>query len=272
MATQLKGKEKKEMKRIVGDIKKYWHYSIIAAKAQLQSEVANSYLNWVWWVLEPFCMMLIYAFIFGTVFGMKVDNYAVFIFLGLSLYDFFSKSLKSSIKIVKRNKHIIAKVYIPKYILIMSDMFVSGFKMLMCLLVTLLMMIFTGVPFSWRMIFLIPILIDLYLVTFAVCTFLSHFGVFVEDLSNVINIVLRFLFYFTGIFYSIKDKFPEPYNNIVLRCYPIAKLIAYSRDICLYDTNINLLYLAVLFIVSLAVSVLGMCYIYKNENTYVKMI
>ena len=260
------------MKRIYGDITKYWRYSITAAKAQLESEVANSYLNWIWWILEPFCMMLVYAFIFGNMFGMKFENYDVFIFLGLSLYDFFSRSLKSSIKIVKRNKQIITKVYIPKYILIMSDMFVSGFKMLMCLLVTFLMMLFSGVAITWRILLLIPILIDLYLVTFAVCTFLAHFGVFVEDLANVINIVLRFLFYFSGVFYSIKDKVPEQYSRIILRGYPIAKLIDYARDICIYGKNINLWYLAALFIVSLFISVMGMLFIYKNENTYVKMI
>jgi ABC-type polysaccharide/polyol phosphate export permease len=260
------------IKKIINDIKKYWNYSIVAAKAQLESEVANSYLNWVWWVLEPFCMMLIYAFIFGKVFGMKEDNYSVFIFLGLSLYDFFSKCLKSSIKIVKRNKQIITKVYIPKFILIISDMYVSGFKMLMCLIVTFIMMIVTKVPITWHIIYLIPILIDLFIVTFACCTFLSHFGVFIEDLSNVINIVLRFLFYFTGIFYSIKTKFPMPYSKIVLRCYPIAKLIDYARETCLYGNNVNIMYLIALFVISLIIAIIGIRVIYKNENTYVKMI
>lgn len=258
--------------KVISDIKKYWSYSIVAAKAQLESEVSNSYLNWLWWIIEPLCMMLIYAFIFGTVFGMKEDNYAVFIFLGLSLNDFFSRCIKSSIKIVKRNKQIITKVYIPKFVLIISDMMVSGFKMFMCLGVVLAMMIFTGVQFSWYILLIIPILIDLFLFTFAMCTFLSHFGVFVEDLSNVVNIVLRFLFYFTGIFYSIKTKFPAPYNQIVLRCYPVAKLVDYARETCLYGNNINFFYLIALFVVSLVLALIGIHIIYKNENTYVKMI
>ena len=85
-------------------IKKYLSYSVVAAKAQLESEVANSYLNWLWWIIEPLCMMFVYAFIFGTVFNIKEKNHALFIFIGLMMYDFFSRSVKSSIKIVKRNK------------------------------------------------------------------------------------------------------------------------------------------------------------------------
>ena len=57
------------MKRFINDTKKYWKYTLYAAKSQLKTEVANSYLNWIWWVLEPFCFMLIYAFIFGYMLG-----------------------------------------------------------------------------------------------------------------------------------------------------------------------------------------------------------
>ena len=68
------------MKRFINDTKKYWKYTLYAAKSQLKTEVANSYLNWIWWVLEPFCFMLIYAFIFGYMLGRR--NYiTMFIYL-----------------------------------------------------------------------------------------------------------------------------------------------------------------------------------------------
>ena len=33
-------------------MKKYWKYAIYSSKAQLKSEIANSYLNWLWWILD----------------------------------------------------------------------------------------------------------------------------------------------------------------------------------------------------------------------------
>ena len=54
------------MKRFWKDLKGHYKYALYAAKSELKSEVANSYLNWIWWVLEPFCFMLIYSFIFAT--------------------------------------------------------------------------------------------------------------------------------------------------------------------------------------------------------------
>ena len=55
------------MSRFLKDTKKYYKYAIYSAKSKLQSEVASSYLNWLWWVLDPICFMLIYTLIFGVI-------------------------------------------------------------------------------------------------------------------------------------------------------------------------------------------------------------
>ena len=59
------------MNKFFSNIKKYHKYAIRSAKAELKSEVADSYLNWLWWIIEPVCFMLIYTFIFGYVFHNK---------------------------------------------------------------------------------------------------------------------------------------------------------------------------------------------------------
>ena len=67
--------------RLRQDLKKYGKYSIVSAKAQLKAEVASSYLNWLWWILDPICFMLIYTFIFGTVFQASEPYFPIFIFI-----------------------------------------------------------------------------------------------------------------------------------------------------------------------------------------------
>ena len=56
------------MQKFFQDIKKYYKYIIYSTKSNLKTEVANSYLNWLWWIIEPLCFMLIYTFIFSVVF------------------------------------------------------------------------------------------------------------------------------------------------------------------------------------------------------------
>lgn len=260
------------MKRFIADVKKYHKYTIYSAKSQLKTEVANSYLNWLWWVLEPFCFMIIYAFIFGYMLQHKEQYFNIYIFAGLAIWDFFNRCIKSSVRMVKRNKPIVSKVYLPKYTLIISDMMVNAFKMVICLVIVFGMLVFYRVPVDWHLIFIIPVLITAMLFTFGCCTILLHLGVFIDDMANVINIVLRFIFYLTGIFYNIKTILPKPYATILLKCNPLAFLIDALRQCMLYRTMPDMLLLIVWFAISLGLSLVGIWNIYRNENTYVKVI
>lgn len=126
------------MKRFICDIKKYFHYVIYAGQAELKAEIADSHLNWLWWVIEPFCFMLVYTFIFGVVFGATEKYYTIFIFIGITMWDFFNRMLTDSVKIVKNNKSIVSKVYLPKYMLILVKLYVNVFKMLISFAIVLL--------------------------------------------------------------------------------------------------------------------------------------
>jgi ABC-type polysaccharide/polyol phosphate export permease len=258
-------------KRFVNDVKKYFRFSVVSAKAQLKSEVAGSYLNWVWWILDPLCFMLIYTFIFGYVFKSDEQFFPIYIFIGLSVWNFFNKTVQSSVKIIKSNKSVVSKVYFPKYILLMTKMWVNGFKMMISFGIVVLMMIFFKVPITFNVLFFIPIIITLMLFTFGCSCIVMHFGVYVEDLSNVINIILRFLFYLTGIFYNIKTKIPN--IGVYLNDFnPLASLITSMRDCLIYSKVPDLKFLGIWFAVSVVVSICGVALVYKEENSYLKAV
>lgn len=257
--------------RFGNDIKKYLRFSLVSARSQLRAEVANSYLNWIWWILDPLCFMLIYTFIFGYVFGSKEPYFPVFIFIGLSMWDFFNKTMTNSVKIVKNNKSIVSKVYLPKYFLVLTKIWVNGFKMLVSFGVVLLLMAAYQVPLSWNILFFFPILLVLGIFTFGCATHLMHYGVYVEDLSNVVAIVLRFVFYLTGIFYNVEKKIPE--WGYALNTYnPLACLITDMRDCMIYKKAPEFRFLALWLLVGLLVSAWGIRKIYREENSYVKVI
>ena len=257
------------LNRAFNDLKKYFRYSVVSAKSKLKAEVANSYLNWLWWILDPLCFMLIYTFIFGFVFNAKEQYFPVFIFIGLSMWDFVNKTLLGSVKTIKLNKAIVSRVYFPKFILVLSKIWVNGFKMMISFGVVLLMMLVFRVQLSRNVLFFIPVLLILVLFTFGCACFVMHYGVYVEDLSNVLNVALRFLFYATGIFYNIETRIPQV-GGLLNKVNPVAFLITAMRQSLIYgetpDWRLLLLWLAV----SVVLVLLGLRNIYKEENSYVK--
>ena len=259
------------MKKFIDDIKRYYKYTIYAAKAELKSEVAGSYLGWLWWFLEPLCFMLVYAFMVITVFNSSEQYMLAFVFVGNTVWSFFSKSLTTSVKLISSNKAIVTKVYIPKFILVLVKVFVNFFKLLVSLLIVAGLMAIYQVPLSITMIEMIPLLILLFLLTFGICIILSHFGVFIEDLANIINILLKLVFYFSGIFYSVSTKIPAPYGGILAKINPAAFIIEESRKVLLYGQNMNFAFFAIWFAIAIIACIIGIRIIYKNENSYVKV-
>jgi len=255
----------------LSDIKKYSRYCVLSAKAQLKSEVAGSYLNWIWWILDPLCFMLIYAFLFGYVFNAREPYFLLFIFVGLTLWDFFNRNIKYSVRCIKNNKGILSKVYFPKYILLLVKNLSNGFKLFVSFGIIALMMVYFQVPLSWNVLFFFPVLLTLWLLTFGLSCVLLHLGVYVEDLANVMNLVLRFLFYATGVFYNMESRIPV-WGAVLNRANPVAFLITAMRDCLLYSQTPDLLLLAVWFVVSLGLSYGGIQLIYHAENSYVKAI
>jgi len=259
-------------RRFLSDLKKYWPYAVRSARASLKAEVAGSYLNWLWWVLNPISFMLIYTVIFGVIFQAAEPYFPIYVFIGLTMWDFFNHVVTHSVKIVKNNKNIVTKVYIPKYILILSDMILNAIKMAISFGVVAVMMIVYRVPVTWNIFFILPVLLGLFLISFAVGNLIMHFGVYIQDLSNVINIVLRLVFYFTGIFYDVEKRIPAPFKYWVLRINPLAAFITEARYALLYGriTHWGLLY--AWLAVSALLCVVAVRVVYKNENGYVKVI
>ena len=137
------------MKRFFKNVRKYFKYAIYQAKAELKAEITNSYLNWIWWFLEPICNMLIYTFIVEIIFRTSEPYFPVFVFIGITTYDLFSRIINSSVKTVKNNIGLINKVYVPKYIFLLSKSFVFLFKFLIAFIIILGLMVMFQVPFTW---------------------------------------------------------------------------------------------------------------------------
>lgn len=261
-----------EVKKFVEDIKKYRQYMVYAAHTDLKAEVANSYLNRLWWLLEPFFNMIVYVIVFGRVMGNSVENYSTFIFSALLMWNFFSKAINYSVKLVRNNKDIITKVYIPKFIILLSNMILNFFKLLFSMLVLVVMMIVFQVEIGFNLLWLIPAYVVMMLLAFGAGMIFLHFGVYVDDLSYAVGILLNMLMFLSGIFYDPMTTLPAPLNSLLMSLNPIAVVIDTMRNALLYNTASNLPILGMWFLISLIMCFVGVHIVYKNENSYVKIV
>ena len=260
------------MKRLLRDLKKYRWYLLYSAKSELRAEVAGSYLNWLWWILDPLLFMLVYTFVVRVVFTAKEQYFAAFVLIGLTAWNFFNKSVQGSVNVIRKNKSVVSKIYLPKYLLVLTNMMVLAFKMAISFVLIFVLMLILRVPFTWHILHAVPTVLVLIVVTFGISTIFMHFGVFVRDLYNVTALLLRLIFYMTGVFYSIPLRVPAPYGAILLRINPLAFLTESLRGALLYGAATDYLLLGVWFVIGLALTAIGITTVYRYENSYAKVI
>ena len=260
------------MKRLLRDLKKYRWYLLYSAKSELRAEVAGSYLNWLWWILDPLLFMLVYTFVVRVVFTAKEQYFAAFVLIGLTAWNFFNKSVQGSVNVIRKNKSVVSKIYLPKYLLVLTNMMVLAFTMAISFVLIFVLMLILRVPFTWHILHAVPTVLVLIVVTFGISTIFMHFGVFVRDLYNVTVLLLRLIFYMTGVFYSIPLRVPAPYGAILLRINPLAFLTESLRGALLYGAAPDYLLLGVWFVIGLALTAIGITTVYRYENSYAKVI
>ena len=261
-----------EMKKFFGHLKRYKNYMIYSAKADLNAEVANSYLNRLWWLLEPLFNMLVYVVIFGRMMGRSVQNYATFVFSALLMWNYFSKTINFSVKLVRGNRDIVTKVYVPKFVLLMSNMFLNFFKLIFSLGVLVVMFAVFRVHIGFCIVWVIPAYALMFLLSFGMGMILLHFGVFVDDLAYAVNILLHMLMFLSGIFYNVMTGLSYPLNVLMLTLNPVSLFVDVMRNALLFNRAADLPRLGLWILVSVLLCYIGVHIVYKNENSYVKIV
>lgn len=261
-----------EFKRFWKDIKKYTNYMIYAAKTDLKAEVANSYLNRLWWLLEPLFNMMVYVVVFGNIMGRSIENYATFVFSALLMWGFFNKTIHYSVKLVRSNKDIVTKVYVPKFVLLISNMLLNFFKLLFSMIILVVMLFIFRIHIGIEILMIIPAYFVMFLLAFGLGMIFLHYGVYVDDLSYAVGILLNMLMFLSGIFYEVMSSLKDPLNTLILCLNPIAMMVDTMRKALLYQEVVNLPILVIWFLISLILCFIGVHIVYKNENGYVKVV
>lgn len=177
-----------------------------------------------------------------------------------------------SVKCVRNNRDIVTKIYVPKYILLLTNMVLNFIKLLFSFAVLIVMLCIFHVPISWTVIWLIPSYLLMLLLAFGIGMIFLHYGVFVDDLGYAVNILLSMLMFLSGIFYDVITSLSEPLNHMLMCINPVVIFVDTMRGALLYNRIANIPLIGIWTVLSLLIGYIGIHIVNKNENGYVKVI
>ena len=196
----------------VADLIEYRELVASLVVRELKARYKNSVLGFLWSLLNPLGMMLVFTVVF-TVFwpDNQVDNYPVFLLCGLLPWNYFSAGIMGSIHSIVGNAGLVKKIYFPREILPIAAVLAQLVNFLLALVVLFAVLIaFHANISSWVWVLPLVILIQTCFML-GMALILSTLNVFYRDVAMVMDVVMLAWFFLTPIFYPI-ERLPRSYE------------------------------------------------------------
>ena len=183
-----------------------------------------------------------------------------------------------SVKIVNTFRGIVSKIYIPKYMLILEKLYVNAFKMLISFGIVAAFAVAYRIHPTVNLIGCIPVILLVLLLTFACSVLVAHFGVYINDLYNVVQVILRFMFYLSGVFYDVSDRLSQTtflgfnVGRMMITVNPVAYVIDELRKIIIYGQPLRAELYIYWLLISFILLFVGLKLMYRFENSYIKVV
>lgn len=223
----------------------------------------GSHLGLIWSFLNPLLMLGLYVLVFGYIFGgsfgvmpheTKVE-YALGIFLGLTMFHIIAETLGISPSLIVGNPNFVKKVVFPLEILPAASVGAALFHTGISLVLVLLGVVLFGPGLATTALWLPIIVVPLIFLCLGASWFFSALGVFFRDVGQMMQFTTMALMFSSAVFYSAQ-RIPANVWHY-MRFNPVLLAIEMTRDAVLWQRPINFSQLAYLYVASLVICYLG---------------
>lgn len=212
-----------------------WQYRdlvIKLASKDIKVRYKHPILGFLWALLVPVSMILIFTFIFSVLLKAPFQEvpFAAYISTAMFPWTFFQLAIGNSVTSVVDSGSLIKKVYFPRELIPISIVLANLVNFVLSLVLLVLFLGFFDVSLSWRLVVL-PLVILLHLtLTLGLALLVSALHVEFRDMKYIVEIGLLLWFYLVPVFYPISIL--EQYSPAVLLFYcmnPMVGIIASYR-------------------------------------------
>lgn len=163
----------------------------------------RSALGFLWVMLDPLLMLLIFYAIFAGLFGNSVGQYSAYVMSGLIMWQFFSQGTKVASLAFLQNRNLINKVYLPKAIFPLSVVASSLVHFIFSLVPLFIILLFSGTKLGFNLALLPFVVSIVFVFSLGMALTVSTLAVFFHDVVYIYDVVLLGWMYLSAIFYPV---------------------------------------------------------------------
>ncbi|NJM10075.1 MAG: ABC transporter permease [Bdellovibrionaceae bacterium] len=188
--------------------RKFLIYNLVIRN--LKVRYRKSVFGFLWTLLVPAAMALVYVFIFKNIARVGGENYALFVVVSIVPWTFFSTALLTGTESLISNFNILSKVPISVSAFPFAETCSAFMNLIFSLPILVIAMAYFGV-FPMQQWLILPLIFALlFIQTYALSFILSVSNVYLRDVRHLVSILVQIWMYMTPVLYT-KDLIPPEY-------------------------------------------------------------
>jgi len=213
---------------LVPDLHELWAYRELLyflMWRDVKVRYKQTVLGILWVVLQPLMMMLVFAFLFGRMAGIKSDGipYSLFAYAGLLPWTFFASAVNAAGNSVVNSAGLITKVYFPRMLVPAAAVGATLVDFAVSFVPLAIMMIFWRVRLTSQLLLLPIFIVMLVILALGVGMWMAALNTKYRDIRLALPFLLQLWFFASPIIYP--SSLVEGKLSWLLALNPMAGII-----------------------------------------------
>lgn len=226
------------MSDLKAQFKKDWFILTSLVSKDFKLKYRRSALGVLWSVLNPLLMMIVLTAVFSTVFRFQIENFALYLILGQTLFGLMSDATSGAMSSIIDSASLIKKIRINKILFPLEKVAFALVNFVISLIAVVAVMLFFQVAPTLNLLFLPLLLVYVFVFSLGLGLLISALSVFFRDVMHLWSVVLTAWTYATPLFYPIEilPDFLAP----LMQYNPMYHYVTYFREIALWGMTPSL--------------------------------
>ncbi|ENO8808637.1 sugar ABC transporter permease [Photobacterium damselae] len=243
-------------------------------KRDFFSRYQGSLFGVIWAFLMPLFLLAVYTFVFSVIFkakwgvgeGQSKLDFALILFIGMIIYNFFAEVLTRSPGVIIGNVNFVKKVVYPLETIPLMVVGTAFLNMVISFIVWELAFLFIKQSINYTFIYIPILIIPLVFMMLGLSLFLSSLGTYIRDISQIAGVLVTVFMFLSPIFFSI-DTVPHQFR-IFMQINPLTFFIEEARNILFFEQKPDFTYLLIYYPISIVALKLGFIFFQKTRSGF----
>jgi len=209
----------------------------------LKIRYKRSVIGLAWSLVTPLLQLAVLSFAFRLVIRLDVENFTLFLFIGLLAWSWFQSSLHMSSASIVDSRELLKQPGFPAAVLPVATVTTNLVHFLLAFVALLPFLLFAGgASLSWTVLLLPLVMAVQFVLILSIAYFFATLNVNFRDTQHLVGVLLMLGFYLTPIFYQA-EKVPHPFQA-AYQLNPLVHILGAYRAILMDGALPNLALLA----------------------------